>query len=57
MRSLGEIAQANKDFEERDKAGDFDENTDNCCIFCLELVEDCDCDHDGDGLAGVDLDG
>jgi len=58
MRDLYEIQQANKEFEEREKAGDFDK--DNRCIECGEKVEDCECRierFDGDGLEGVDLDG
>ncbi len=45
MRSLSEIQQANKEFEDRDKAGDFDEEGDgvNRCRECGEEVEDCEC--------------
>ncbi len=57
MRSLSEIVQANKEFEERDKAGDFDhEEVDhhgqgvsvpvNRCKACDEPVEDCLCDRE-----------
>jgi len=59
MRSLSEIQQANKEFEDRDKAGDFDDDPEICpecvnempcdcnrCRACQELVEDCICNRE-----------
>ena len=43
MRALSEIIQANKDFEERDKAGDFDEETYEMCEACGRTREECAC--------------
>jgi hypothetical protein len=58
MRDLAEIQQANKEFEEREAAGDFSEDED--CEDCGCPIEDCVClsyDYESDGLEGVDLDG